>query len=110
MLSLTSTLLQSIGNCPTMIQDYKNEGYGYNDSDEDEEEDEENEEAEAQKGINRRDTRKVTMYVFRRQKLSSSTLKHSCRTQSTPFVISSSISHVPASTGSFRGVPSPSYS
>jgi hypothetical protein len=57
-----------------MIQDYKDD-YGV-------EEDEE----EAQKDI------KSKVGISRTPKLSSSTLKHSCRRQSTPFVTSSTIS------------------
>ena len=85
-------VLESIGNCPTMIQAYKEEQgiADSDDEDEDEEEDEENEESEAQKDIkSKKQQESNDVRIFRSQAIFEHT-KHSCRTQSTPFVISSS--------------------
>ena len=88
--------LQSIGNCPTLIQDYKEvHDHMYRDEDEDEEEDEESEGSEAQKDIKSKGHPKTNdVRISRCQKLSSSTLKHSCRRRSRRFVISSMVSQL----------------
>jgi hypothetical protein len=112
-------LLQSIGNCPTMIQDYKGEcGDGdwgdegeeedwdnedkEDDEDKDEEEDSDDEETEAQKDIKSKGCIN-NVGIFQSQKLSLSTLKHSCRRQSRPFVIYSTVSRFPHQLGLSRG-------
>ena len=70
--------LQSIGNCPTIVQDYR-AYYRYEEEEvEDEDEDEDWE-------IN-------NVRIFRRQKLSSSKLQHSCRRQLRSFRVSSVVS------------------
>ena len=106
--------LQSIGNCPTIIQGYRADygDYGYEDdededTDEDEDEDkggsededeDKNKDEDEDEGEGEDENKSKGPWeinkvrIFRRQKLSSSILKQSCRGQSRRFVVSSVVS------------------
>lgn len=92
-------LLQSIGNCPSRIQDYK---YDHGDEMVEDQEDVEDKADKGQKDTNKKEQKINKVRIVRSQKLSLGAFKHSYRRQSTSFVIYSTTSQFPQRAGITR--------